>query len=391
MGGVVSGIGNAIGDVVGGVGGIASGVAGAIPGIGPYLGPVVGGLTGGPVGFATSLGSNALQGNYGGGGGGGGGGSSTPTYAQPNYNYGNQTYQYRDSPLNTSKYFISGDRGVYNLMPALGQINTGTDKMGGQLRMNYDPNQPKFNKDIVAANAYTPYEAYQDIQSQMANDPKALAAFNKSYQPTSLLRSPNNPNSPMAEFQRRNPNPLGQYVDFGINDRISGAEPKLGLTYDQIAKYAAENKNPFFMPYETTQGATTSGFTPSADKLAAIDTASYLSGYRPAQFAQQQYDTQQQAQFAENDRIRAERDRIRAEREINPPVIPPRPNTSRPRQIPTSPDIIKDKILARFGSQGPQTQPMRPQTQPMAPQTPMPANTVPQGLKQLQQMLAGRK
>ena len=360
MGGIVSGIGNAVGDVIGGVGGIASGVAGAIPGIGPYLGPVVGGITGGPVGFATSLGSNALQGNYGGGGGGGsgggGGGGSTPTYAQPNYNYGNQTYQYRDSPLNTSKYFVTGDRGVYNLMPALGQINTGTDKMGGQLRMNYDPNQPKFNKDIVAANAYTPYEAYQDIQSQMANDPKALAAFNKSYQPTSLLRSPNDQNSPMAEFQRRNPNPLGQYVDFGINDRMSGAEPKLGLTYDQIAKYAAENKNPFFMPYETTQGATTSGFTPSADKLAAIDTASYLSGYRPAQFAQQQYDIQQQA------------------------AKKPRPDTTRPSIDP-----------ARPGSQGPQTQPPIRQTQPMAPQTSMPANTVPQGLKQLQQMMAGRK
>jgi len=349
MGGVVSGIGDFVGDVVGGVGGIASGVAGAIPGIGPYVGPIVGGITGGPVGFATSLGSNALQGNYGGGGGGGGGGGSTPTYAQPGFNYGNQTYQYRDSPLDVSKYFVTGDRGVYNLMPALGQINTGTNKMGGQLRMNYDPNEPKFNKDIVAANAYTPYEAYQDIQSQMANDPKALAAFNKSYQPTSVLRSPNDPNAPISQFQKNNPNPLGQYVGFGMDDTISGTRPKLGLTYDQIAKYAAENKNPFFMPYETTQGATTSGFTPSADKLAAIDTASYLSGYRPAQFAQQQYDIQQQAKWAANDR----KDRLKQQE-----IKAPRPDTTRP--------IIDP---ARPGSQGPQTQPMKPQTQPMRPQT----------------------
>jgi len=354
MGGIVSGIGDVVGDVVGGVGGIASGVAGAIPGIGPYLGPVVGGITGGPVGFATSLAGNAIQGNYGGGGGGGGGSSSggvggtTPTYAKPNFNYGNQTYQYRDNPLDTSKYFVTGDKGVYNLMPALGQINAGTNSMG--LRETYDPNNPLKNKDIVAANAYTPYEAHQDIQAQMANDPTALAAYNKAFKSSGpILKSPNNPNAPMAEFQRRNPNPLGQYVNYRMDDGIPGANTKLGLSYDQIAKYAAENKNPFFMPYETTQGATTSGFTPSADKLAAIDTASYLSGYRPAQFAQQQYDIQQQAKFAENDRRRRlEQQEIKA----------PRPDTTRP--------IIDP---ARPGSQ-PQTQVSPAQTQPMRPQMP---------------------
>jgi hypothetical protein len=61
MGGVVSAIGN----VVGGVGGLASGVAGSIPGIGKIAGPIVGGITGGPLGFASSLASQAIQGNYG--------------------------------------------------------------------------------------------------------------------------------------------------------------------------------------------------------------------------------------------------------------------------------------------------------------------------------------
>jgi hypothetical protein len=337
MGGAVKGIGNAVGDVVGGVGGIASGVAGAIPGIGPYLGPVVGGITGGPLGFATSLGSNALQGNY--GGGGGGGGSSAPMYAQPGYNYGNQTYQYGSKPLDTSKYFISGDRGVYNLMPALGQINAGANPRSN----TYNPTDSRANRDIIAANAYTPYEAYQDIQSQMANDPRALATFNKAFIPRSGVNiKNNNENSPMNQFQRNTPNPLGQIVNYGLNDRMGGVQPKLGLRYDQIAKYAAENKNPFFMPYETTQGATPLGFTPSADKLGAIDTSQYLSGYNTAQTAQKQYSIQQQAKRAEEDRRRVEKEKIR-------------PDTTRP--------IIDP---ARPGSQL-QTQPMRPQTQPMAP------------------------
>jgi hypothetical protein len=340
MGGIVSGVGDFVGDVVGGVGGIASGVAGAIPGIGPYLGPVVGGITGGPAGFAASLGSNVLQGNYGGGGG-GGGGSSTPTYAQPGYNYGNQTYQYGSKPLDMSKYFISGDRGVYNLMPALGQINAGAVPKN----MMYNPEQSRASRDIVAANAYTPYEAHLDIQAQMANDPRALAAFNSAYKPTSAMRTVNDENSPMGQFQRRTHNPLGQYVNYGLNDRMPGVEPKLGLRYNQIAKYAAENKNPFFMPYETTQGATSLGFTPSSDKLGAIDTSQYLSGYNTAQTAQQQYNRQQQAKFAANDRRRAEQQDIKA----------PRPDTTRPIIDPARP--------------GSQPQPMRPQTQPMAPQT----------------------
>jgi len=309
MSGAVDAVGDFVGDAIGGVGGVVSGVANQIPVIGPYVGPVVGGITGGPMGFATSLAGNALQGNYGGGGGSGGGGSSAPMYAQPNINYGNNTYSYGDAKLNASPYFITGDKGIYNLLPALGQINAGGNSM------QYTPNQRNmdrpdrgFNK-IGAEGSYTPYEAYNDIRAQMANDPKALAAFNKSFSPTAI-NSPNiqlpgghiipigttNTNSPMGQFYANNPNPHGQYVNFDLSQNIPKQE---GLTYNQLANYAAENKNPFFLPYETTQGATPMGFTPSANALATVDTSNYLSGYNTARTAQNQYNRdQRQAQQA---------------------------------------------------------------------------------------------
>lgn len=302
MGGAV----DAVGDLVGGVGGVVSGVTNNIPVIGPYVGPVVGGITGGPLGFATSLAGNALQGSYGSSGG-GGGGSSTPMYAQPNINYGNNTYSYGDSKVNASPYFITGDKGVYNLLPALGQINA------GQNSMKYFPSSfggnptratERFNS-IGAKGAYTPYEAYQDIQAQMANDPKALAAFNKAYSPTtfnaptmSLLGGYNlpigqpNPTSPLGQFYANTPNPYGnQFVNFGLNSPIKN-QPD--LRFNELAKYAVENKNPFFLPFETTQGATPLAFTPSASALAPIDTASYLSGFGTANAAQQQFKRDQQ-------------------------------------------------------------------------------------------------
>lgn len=321
MGGVVSGIGDFVGDVVGGVGGIASGVAGAIPGIGPYVGPIVGGITGGPLGFATSLGSNALQGNYGGGGG-GGGGSSTPMYAQPGFNYGNQTYQNSNKPVDASNYFITGDRGVYNLLPALGQINAGKESSLYSPNRIDNPRQTERFNAMGAANAYTPYEAYQDIQAQMANDPTALAAFNKAYGPITRDLSniklpggaklpggiklpsfqPPNPASPLGQFNSANPNPYNQYVNFGLNKLVpnqSTQNTDPNVFYSNLASYAAENKNPFFLPFETTTGATPLGFTPSQNALAAIDSSTYLSGYQNAAQQQQKYlRDQKQAQQA---------------------------------------------------------------------------------------------
>lgn len=279
MGGVVSGIGNA----VGGVGKIASGVAGAIPGAGKVLGPVVGGITGGPVGFATSLASQAIQGNYGGGGGGGSSGgtsSTTPAYAQPSINYGNNTYQYGNTPIDASKYFITGDRGVYNLLPALGNINAPTS-LGSPTR--YNEYAPKLMPAASRAGAYTPYEAYNDIATQMANDPTALNAFKTAYTPEAFnfsssdalnrnisnTRGRDNPFD-VAAYRTANPFPM-QNVNFNLQSNVPNQK---GLDYNELAKYAAKNQNPFFMPFESV-GGNVVGFTPSTSALAkdtSIDT-----------------------------------------------------------------------------------------------------------------------
>lgn len=236
MGGVVKGVGKAVGKAVGGVGGVVSGVANQIPVIGPYVGPVVGGMTGGPLGFATSLAGNALQGNYGGGGGGGGssGGVSVPRYAEPNYNYGANTYQMNNSPIDTSKYFITGDKGVYNLMPALGQINPKT--IPSSHGIYNDP----FANSVANKSYYTPYEAYTDLSKQMANDPKALAAFQSMYQPT----------TPTAKG-------VSPYVDFGLGSSIGD-----NATYGDIAKYASTNQNPFYLPFSGSGGKPSTFTTP---------------------------------------------------------------------------------------------------------------------------------
>jgi len=229
MGGVVSGVG----DLIGGVGGAIGGIANSIPGIGPYIGPVVGGITGGPVGFATSLAGNALQGKYSSGGG-GGGGSNVPMYAKPEYNYGNQTYQYGNNPVDASKYFITGDKGVYNLMPALGQINPKTLDSSAPIYND------RFANSVANKSYYTPYEAYNELSAQMAKDPKALAAFQAAYKPT----------TPTDKG-------LSPYVDFGMSGSIGE-----GSTFADLAKYASTNQNPFYIPYQGVGGKTAT-FTPA--------------------------------------------------------------------------------------------------------------------------------
>ena len=225
-------MGGVVGDLIGGVGGAIGGVANAIPGIGPYVGPIVGGITGGPVGFASSLAGNALSGSYSGGGG-GGGGSNVPKYAKPDYNYGNQTYQYGSNPVDTSKYFVTGDKGVYNLMPALGQISPKT------LPTSHPIYSDRFANSVANKSYYTPYEAYTDLSKQMANDPKALAAFQSMYQPT----------TPTDKG-------LSPYVDFGMSGSIGE-----GSTFADLAKYASTNQNPFYIPYQGV-GGKTSAFIP---------------------------------------------------------------------------------------------------------------------------------
>jgi hypothetical protein len=267
MGGAVK----AVGDVVGGVGGLASSAAGAIPGIGPIAGPIVGGITGGPVGFAKAVASQAIQGNYSGGGGGGGGGDSggIPTYgatdaagnlipATPGFNYGANTYTYDNKPYDASKYFVSGNKGVYNVLPELGNM--------------YSP-------EAQAAQGTAGFNAYQNIYGKMAGDELAQANLQRSFNPGMLSVAPQsgaykpigdfNPATtpyaggradlpgylqediksaygeyqPQAQSSGSSYLPI-QYADFGF-----GSEDQ---TY-KLAQYAAQNKNPFFQAFASPQ------------------------------------------------------------------------------------------------------------------------------------------
>jgi len=248
------------------VGNIASSVAGAIPGVGKIAGPIVGGLTGGPVGFATSLASQALQGNYGGGGGGGGGNAGgIPTYgstdasgnlvpATPGFNYGANTYTYGDQPYDASKYFVSGNKGVYNVLPELGNM--------------YSP-------EAQAAPGTSSFNAYQNIYGKMAGDELAQANLQKSFNPGMLSVAPvNNTYTPISDFnpattpyagaQANLPDYLKQDIQSAYGEYQPQAQSSSasylpiqhadfgfgsGDQAYQLAQYAAQNKNPFFQAF----------------------------------------------------------------------------------------------------------------------------------------------
>jgi hypothetical protein len=251
MGGAVS----AIGDVVGGVGGIASGVAGSIPGVGKIAGPIVGGITGGPLGFASSLASQAIQGNYGGGGGGGGGaptygstnpgaagsGTTTPFYS-PTYNYGANSYTVDNNPYDTSKYFIQGNKGTYNVLPQLADLygNQGVQQRAGAPSANiYNDIIGQFsqNQDTLAQQNFQKNFGLQTYNPNVSN-------------PTTLASDFNAPDYLKSDIQ----NALGEYYPGG---KGPGTVPvnyadfgfKSGDTLQKIANYAKTQNNPFFMPY----------------------------------------------------------------------------------------------------------------------------------------------
>ena len=245
---------------------IISGAAGAIPGVGPILGPVVGGITGGPLGFAKAVAGSALTGGYSGGGGGGGGGGGVPTYgatdasgrllpAAPGFGYGSSAYTYGGEPYDASKYFVTGNKGVYNILPELGNL--------------YSP-------ETQAQQGTSSYNVYQNIYGKMAGDPLAQANLQKTFAPSMLSVAPRvaggykpigefDPSTtpyagarsdlpsylsediksaygeflPQAQSSQASYLPI-QYADFGF-----GSGDK---TYE-LAKYAAENKNPFFQAF----------------------------------------------------------------------------------------------------------------------------------------------
>jgi hypothetical protein len=244
-------------------------IAGSLPVVGPIAGPIAGAITGGPVGFAKAVAGQAIQGNYSGGGGGGGGGGGAPTYgatdaagnlipATPGFNYGANTYTYGDQPYDASKYFVSGNKGVYNVLPELGNM--------------YSP-------EAQGAQGTSSFNAYQNIYGKMAGDELAQANLQRSFNPGMLSVAPvNNTYKPIGDFNPATTPYAGgradlpsylqediksaygeyqpqaqssgssylpiQYADFGF-----GSEDQ---TY-KLAQYAAQNKNPFFQAFASPQ------------------------------------------------------------------------------------------------------------------------------------------
>jgi hypothetical protein len=235
-----------------------SSIASSIPVVGPIAGPVAGYITGGPMGAAKVIAGDAIMGRYSGGGGGGGGGdgggtatptgptfgggttASTPFYS-PTYNYGANAYTVDNNPFDTSKYFIQGNKGTYNILPQLANL--------------YDPSTQQ-RAGAPSANIYN------DIIGQFAQNQDTLAQQNfqnnfnlRSFAPnsvtTSLPADYNVPDYLRSDIQ----NALGEYYPSGSTP--SGVVPvnyadfgfKQGDTLQNIANYARQQNNPFFMPY----------------------------------------------------------------------------------------------------------------------------------------------
>jgi hypothetical protein len=239
MGGVVSGIGNAIGSVVNPI----STIAGSIPVIGPIAGPAAGFLTGGPLGGLSSIAGQALTGGYSGGGSGGGttpsSGNSTPYYS-PTYNYGANSYTVDNNPFDTSKYFVQGSKGTYNLLPQLANLyDPATQQRAGAPSANiYNDvlSQMRMNQDTLAEQNFTKNFGLQ--------------SFNPSSITTTVPQDFSGPDYLRSDIQ----NALGEYYPKGQG---SGVVPvnyadfgfKQGDTLQHIANYAKQQNNPFFMPY----------------------------------------------------------------------------------------------------------------------------------------------
>jgi hypothetical protein len=233
-------------------------IAGSLPVVGPIAGPIAGAITGGPVGFAKAVAGQALTGGYSGGGGGGGGGSSIPAYgstdasgnlvpATPGFNYGANTYTYDNKPYDASKYFVQGNRGVYNVLPELGNM--------------YSP-------EAQGAQGTSSFNAFQNIYNKMEGDPLAQQSFQKSFAPNMLNVNPtNNTYAPIGDFSA--PQNLPSYLQEDIKSAYGEYQPQaqssgagyLPIQYadfgfgseDQaykLAQYAQQNKNPFFQAFD---------------------------------------------------------------------------------------------------------------------------------------------
>ena len=237
-------------------------IAGSLPVVGPIAGPVAGYITGGPLGAAKAIAGSALTGGYSGGRGGGGG---APTYGAtdasgalaappPGFSFGSDLYSYGGEPYDASKYFVQGNKGVYNVLPELGNM--------------YSP-------EAQAAQGTSGFNAYQNIYGKMAGDELAQANLQKTFSPGMLSVAPQggaykpigdfNPattpyaggradlpgylaediKSAYGEFQPQAQSsnasylPI-QYADFGFGEKDKAYE---------LAQFARRENNPFFQPF----------------------------------------------------------------------------------------------------------------------------------------------
>ena len=252
MGGVASAIGN----VVSAPANIVGSALGKVPVVGPILGPAASIAMGGNPFTAIGGGLfNAATGGFGGGGGGGGGGSSgstpatpgaggtpTPTYAAPGFNYGANTYTYGNKPYDASKYFVEGNKGIYNLLPQLGGLygDQSVQQRAGAPSANiYNDilTNIRMNQDTLAEQNFQKNFGLQTYNPNVTN-------------PTALASDFNAPDYVKANIQ----NALGEYYPGG---KGSGTVPvnyaDFGFgekdTLAQLAQYAKKQNNPFFVPY----------------------------------------------------------------------------------------------------------------------------------------------
>jgi hypothetical protein len=249
MGGVVSGIGNALGGAAGAVGS----VLGKVPVVGPVLGPAASIAMGGNPFLAIGGGLyNAANGGFGSGGGGGGsstgstapgaGGSSTPTYASPGFNYGANTYTYGDKPYDASKYFVEGNKGIYNLLPQLGGLygDPSVQNRAGAPSANlYNDilTNIRMNQDTLAEQNFTKNFGLQTYNPNMS----APTTIGSNFAAPDYVKS--NIQNALGEYY---PGGKGSgtvpvnYADFGFGEKD---------TLAQLAQYAKTQNNPFFVPY----------------------------------------------------------------------------------------------------------------------------------------------
>jgi hypothetical protein len=255
MGGAVS----SIAKVVTAPANLVGSALGKVPVVGPILGPAASIAMGGNPFTAIGGGLfNAATGGFGGGGGGGGGssagttpttpgagGTTTPTFAAPGFNYGANTYTYGNKPYDASKYFVEGNKGIYNLLPQLGGLygDTSVQQRAGAPSANlYNDilTNIRMNQDTLAEQNFQKNFGLQTYNPNMAT-------------PTTLNKDFTAPKYIQADIQ----NALGEYYPGGKGSGtvpVNYADFGFGAddTVTKLAQYAKTQKNPFFVPYSST-------------------------------------------------------------------------------------------------------------------------------------------